>query len=284
MRLDQISAALVNSAIEIYLRLAYGDAVSRDKHVVHFPDVMTIREVLAAFVSEDTPLQTWALRLGSQDYPHMKFMLREAYMPGEFAFVVDRHDCFAFNRDILGQARWVELQSQNYRLKKTIEDLWFDEGIPTLRSLRERFFHRPGQAPVAGSGQILLVDNDFDAVAIMEMILARGGYECCRAGSVTEALKIINNGTVKLAGALIDLLLPDGMGPDVVMVLRGTKSTQNIPVIIMSGMPESELDYGAADAYLRKPFAAGELLNQLGDLIQRYYEADSELPDQALKS
>lgn len=277
MRLDQISAALVNAAIDLYLRLAYGDAASRDKHAVRFPEEMPVREVLAAFVSEDTPLQAWSLRLGSQDYPHMKLMIREAYMPGEFAFTVDRHDCFVFNREALGQARWAELQAQNYQLKKAIEEHWFNSGVPTLRLLREKFFNQPGRAAAADAAKILLVDNDADAVAIMDMILSRGGYSCCRAGSVAEALGLIEDGKVKLAGALVDLLLPDGMGPDIVAALRGSPQTQNIPVVIMSGMPESELDCGAADAYLRKPFSANEVLTLLNELIRRYYEADGKL-------
>ncbi len=274
MRLDQISAALVNAAIDLYLRLAYGDAVSRDKHAVNFPDNLPVREVLAAFVSEDTPLKAWSLRLGSQDYPHMKLMLREAYVPGEFAFCVDRHDCFAFSLETGGRSCWAELQSHNYQLKKAIEECWYASGIPTLRSLREQFFVQPLAAGLDEAGKILLVDNDTDAVAIMEMILSRGGYDCCRATSVGEAQQIIAEGKTKLTAALVDLLLPDGMGPDVVMSLRGGSATQNIPVIIMSGMPETELDYGAADAYLRKPFSANEVLHLLEDLIRRYYEAD----------
>lgn len=283
MRLDQISATLVNTAIDLYLRLAYGDAVSRDKHAVRFPDAMPMPEVLAAFVSEDTPLKAWSLRLGSQDYPHMKLMIREAYVPGEFAFCVDRHDCFAFSLETGGREKWAQLQANNYQLKKAIEEGWYASGIPTLRLLRERLFVQPVKS-TGEAGKILLVDNDIDAVVIMEMILSRGGYDCCRATSVGEAQAIIAAGEEKLTAALVDLLLPDGMGPDVVASLRGNAGTQNIPVVIMSGMPESELDCGAADAYLRKPFSANEVLHLLEDMIRRYYEADDGVLKESRKS
>lgn len=276
MTLDKITATLVNTAVEIYLQLAYGDAVSRNKHVVRFSDDMPVAQVLAAFVSEDTSLKAWSLRLGSQDYPHMKLMLREAYIPGEFAFCVDRHDCFSFNREEAGCQKWIDLQARNYRLKKSIEDAWYETGVPTLRLLRERLLSAAETRRIRSGAKVLLVDNDCDAVAIMEMILARGGYECCRAGSVAEARELTEREGETFLAALVDLLLPDGMGSDIVAFLRAETRTQNIPVIIMSGMPESEADCRAADAYLRKPFSAQEVLDALTGVIERYFEADGQ--------
>lgn len=277
MTLENITATLVNAAIDLYLRLAYGDAVSRNKHVVRFAEDMPVEEILSSFVSEDTSLKAWSLRLGSQDYPHMKLMLREAYIPGEFAFSVDRHDCFSFNQAEAGCQSWVDLQAKNYLLKKDIEDAWYEAGVPTLRLLRERLLAASETPHIRSGVRVLLVDNDDDAIAIMEMILSQGGYDCWCAGSVAEAREIIERDGGKIFVALIDLLLPDGMGSDVVAHLRACAKTQNIPVVIISGMPDNEVDCRAADAYLRKPFSAQEVLNLLKTMVVRYFEADGEL-------
>ncbi|WP_313583089.1 GGDEF domain-containing response regulator [Lacrimispora sp.] len=57
---------------------------------------------------------------------------------------------------------------------------------------------------------------------------------------------------------LLDIILPDTSGFDVLKDLKGTKSTQNIPIIVITGLDndndeEKALCLGAVD-YVRKPF------------------------------
>lgn len=280
MQLEEITAKIVNSAIDIYMRLAYDDVVSRNEHTIHFDESSTIEEVLSRFVSEDSSLKSWSLRLGSQDYPHMKLMLREAYIKGSFAFSVDRHDCFAFNRDTVGAEKWVALQEHNYKLKKSIEDTWYNEGIPCFRKLREGLMTQTDYFKAMKSGTILLVDNDQDALAIMELLLNKAGYQVQTAQSVKEAVKLINNVTEnneEYICVLVDLLLADGMGQDVIAELRANEATQNVPVAIMSGMPEEEVECGAADEFIRKPFSADNIETHLKKMISIDYDGGGKL-------
>ena len=79
-----------------------------------------------------------------------------------------------------------------------------------------------------------------------------------------------------MIAVLVDLLLPDGMGYDLISAMRGNSATQNTPVIIISGMSEGDVDTAAADAFLRKPFSAEDILSTIGNVVKKYYEADGE--------
>ncbi len=276
MDLGKITATLVNTAIDIYLQLAYGDAETREQHSLYFQEDTPLEQVLTSFVSEDTSLKAWSLRLGSQDYPHMKIMLREAYLPGQFAFSVDRHDCFDFSDNSVGCEEWRELQLHNYQLKKSIEDAWYEAKVPTMRNLREKCLSSSDVFRVMSGKKVLLVDNDSDAVAIVDMILTHGGYECVSAESLAESKEVIAAEGKELIAVLVDLLLPDGMGYDLISAMRGNSATQNTPVIIISGMSEGDVDTAAADAFLRKPFSAEDILSTIGNVVKKYYEADGE--------
>jgi DNA-binding response OmpR family regulator len=70
---------------------------------------------------------------------------------------------------------------------------------------------------------------------------------------------------------LVDLILPDGNGMELVKELR--ESDPDIPIVILTGVDTSEsvvrgLEEGA-DLYLKKPFTASELLAHLRALHRR---------------
>lgn len=269
-----MTASLANLAIEIYLRQAYDDAVLRKKHALEFDPSLPFEAILSRFDREDATLRRYALRLGSQRYPHMKLVLTEAYYPDEYVFLVDRHDDFSFTRKGPDFDAWLALKSRNYRLKREIEDAWYAMGIPTMRQLRETKFTQSDVLRVFSGHTILLVDNDPDGGAIMQLILTNAGFGCQWAKSMSEAILYITDPTnAKLCGlALVDLLLTDGTGLQIVKAIRAQPETQDIPILLTSALSESELLLQDVDGYLRKPFSADELVARVKDLVRMRFD------------
>ena len=77
---------------------------------------------------------------------------------------------------------------------------------------------------------------------------------------------------------LLDIMLPDENGYEIVRKLRANPLTEKIPVIMVTAKT-SELDLvrgldGGADDYVRKPFSLMELLSRVRALIRRTAEDD----------
>lgn len=272
MRLEELTASLVNTAIGLYLQVAYGDAVSRDKHARAFPPDMPVADVLGEFVSENAPsVPVWSLRLGSAQYPHMKLQIRGTSLPGEYVFGVDRHDCFSF--DDCGAPdldAWRELQANNHALKKAIESLWAAHGVPTERDLRARAA-APGAGATGNPGRetLLVVDNDPDATELIALQLRGAGYDVRTAAGMGEALAALKGPAAGVAGVLTDLLLEDGSGCELVAAIRADAGTADLPVALMTGMSNAPVKFRQAfDAFLRKPCSADELTAAVRSMLE----------------
>lgn len=102
---------------------------------------------------------------------------------------------------------------------------------------------------------VLLVDDEPDCHALVEAILrAWEGSELISAFDAQEGLTLAVNRLPDLI--LLDLLLPDCTGAEVLEQLRGNELTRSIPVIVVSILdPEDapEVASRAADAYVTKP-------------------------------
>jgi len=102
---------------------------------------------------------------------------------------------------------------------------------------------------------VLIVEDEFAIVDLLEMALADEGYRVLTAANGHQGLERL------VAGPRPDLVIADYMMPvlDGVGMLRAMRETEthrNIPCIIMSAMPEAyvrERIDGYA-AFVRKPF------------------------------
>lgn len=269
MKLEQITAALVNAAIETYLRLAYDEAGLREAHQVRFAPQTPVGELLSQFSRESVTPASYCLRLGCQWYPHMKMCLSESYFPDEYVFVVDRHDGFDFSMSGPGYEQWMGMRSRNHRVKLAIEEAWYAQGVPTLRSLREDRLSRSDIVREFRGDKVLIVDNDTDTAAIVEMILAEAGYASQWVSSVADVAQILEAGEGPFGLALVDVLLADGTGLDVARLLRGRAATQELPILLLSGLPEGEVDQSEVDGYLRKPYSSEQLLRLVESTLRR---------------
>ena len=106
-----------------------------------------------------------------------------------------------------------------------------------------------------GAAHILVVDDVAVNREILKRRLLRRGYEITEASGGREALEIIDREAIDLV--LLDIMMPDVDGLEVVRQVRQTRSTAELPIIMVSAKSFSEdvthcLELGAND-YVTKP-------------------------------
>lgn len=115
-------------------------------------------------------------------------------------------------------------------------------------------------APAAGTGaspcHILVVDDVADNRQVLERRLTRDGHRVSCAANGREALGLIQTGSFDLI--LLDILMPEVDGFEVLRRLKQSADTSDIPVIMISALDDLDsvvrcIEQGAED-HLTKPF------------------------------
>lgn len=112
---------------------------------------------------------------------------------------------------------------------------------------------------------ILLVEGDEDLLELMRTILLTEGYRVYCTSTAEEAFASLE--TVRPDLVILESMLSGIHGPEICRYVKGTPSTANIPIILVSSDAEASdeiagLDSGADD-YLTKPFNIGVLLARI---------------------
>jgi two-component system phosphate regulon response regulator PhoB len=118
--------------------------------------------------------------------------------------------------------------------------------------------------------KILVVDDEPEAVELVEFNLKQAGYEVITATDGAEALK---KARVVLPSLIVlDLMLPEVDGLEVCKMLRRDPATAGIPIVMVTAKAAEidrilGLELGADD-YVTKPFSPRELVLRLKKLLQ----------------
>jgi Response regulators consisting of a CheY-like receiver domain and a winged-helix DNA-binding domain len=118
---------------------------------------------------------------------------------------------------------------------------------------------------------ILVVDDESEIVTLVAFQLENAGYVVHGAYSGREAIDISLREPVSLV--ILDLMLPDISGLDVLATLRSRPETENVAVLLLTALREDSdrvrgLAMGADD-YLTKPFNPEELVLRVGAILRR---------------
>ncbi len=125
--------------------------------------------------------------------------------------------------------------------------------------------------------QILVVEDDAANREFLRRSLEENGYEPVLAGSLQEAEEKAQSSTFDCA--ILDLMLPDGDGIELIRRLKESGFTA--PILILSAkrsVDERVLGLQTSgDDYLTKPYAVAELMARLRNLVKR---AETVSPEQ----
>ena len=113
--------------------------------------------------------------------------------------------------------------------------------------------------------KILIVDDEDDILHFLELVLREKGYEVVTASGGHEALTKAQVDRPDLV--LLDIMMPQMDGWEVLKLLRVDEGTSHIPVAMLSARTEAKdrvqgLQEGAID-YICKPFSLQELLGKI---------------------
>jgi DNA-binding response OmpR family regulator len=118
---------------------------------------------------------------------------------------------------------------------------------------------------------VLVVEDDPHDWEIYGKILWYNGYDVFYAAEAEEGYRLAREHRPDLI--LLDLMLPKVDGLTLYRRIREDSSMADIPVVVLSGRPFSELGQAALDlgcrAYLEKPISPVEVLHRVEDLVGR---------------
>lgn len=117
--------------------------------------------------------------------------------------------------------------------------------------------------------RILIVDDDPLMCNLLTLTLHREGYETETVYNRQNALDYLSGSGVDLI--LLDIMMADFNGFQVLRALRADPSTATIPVILLTARVDSisqktGLDAGAVD-YLTKPITPDVLVSRVRDVL-----------------
>jgi DNA-binding response OmpR family regulator len=109
--------------------------------------------------------------------------------------------------------------------------------------------------------QVLLVDDNPAQLTIREMVLRRAQIDCHVATNATGALAFLRSaaGMEKIGTVITDHLMPGMDGVEFVRQLRSFN--KDLPVIVISGLPDADQEYQGLDVIFRlKPCEPDDLI------------------------
>ena len=120
-------------------------------------------------------------------------------------------------------------------------------------------------SPVSAKRKILVVDDEDDILHFLALVLREKGFEVVTASGGHEALTQAQIEQPDLV--LLDIMMPQMDGWEVLKLLRVDEETAHIPVAMLSARTEAKdrvqgLQEGAID-YICKPFSLKELLTKI---------------------
>ena len=130
-------------------------------------------------------------------------------------------------------------------------------------------------------GTILIVDDESANLDIIDKILQQSNHKTFTAESGEEALKILKKESAKIDLILLDLIMPEVNGIDLLKTLKDDNNTYHIPVIMLSALDEIDtivecISMGADD-FLIKPVNRILLHARLNNALEKKYFHDKEI-------
>lgn len=126
---------------------------------------------------------------------------------------------------------------------------------------------------------IYIVEDDTNIREIETIALRNSGYTVAAFETAKDFYRKVEERMPDLV--LLDVMLPDESGYEIVKKIRKTPTTRKLPVIMVTAKTQEidmikGLDDGADD-YIKKPFSVMELISRVKALLRRTLSEDTKL-------
>jgi len=126
--------------------------------------------------------------------------------------------------------------------------------------------------------KLLIIDDESSTSLLLRWLLKDEPYQTFTANSFNEAVNLLRKNAFHLI--LLDLIMPDVDGFEMLDYLKADKRLQKIPVIIVSVKSDREsieaaLRKGARD-YIVKPYNTRDLCNKIEIILETYLSTKTE--------
>jgi DNA-binding response OmpR family regulator len=208
---------------------------------------------------------------------YSEMLLEEADEHGLEAFTADLQKIHKAGKQLLGfindffEAPTTTDKAPAHIPKPATADGLFRESKPDT--------HSSSATHPTAPGRILIVDDNESNRDMLSRRLQHQGYDVCIADSGHKALTLLNTREVDLI--LLDVMMPEMDGHDVLKELKADSRWRDIPVIMISALDEIEsvvrcIERGAED-YLPKPFDPVLLRARIGACLEKKKLRDQEV-------
>ena len=111
------------------------------------------------------------------------------------------------------------------------------------------------------AAKILLIDDSETILRIVKSYLTKTGYEVVTASDAVSALSAL--GEIDPDVLITDIVMPDMDGYTLLGHIRKKKSSESLPVIVMSSKPKESIEdlfaFQDISGFLQKPFEKEEV-------------------------
>lgn len=119
--------------------------------------------------------------------------------------------------------------------------------------------------------RIYVIDDDEQLLRMVGLMLERGGHAVTLINNPVDGLERIK--TTKPDLLVVDVMMPNMSGHDIARQVRGTKSIEDLPILMLTARSqdidrEAALKSGAND-YLSKPVTSQELIEHVDNLLTK---------------
>ncbi len=119
--------------------------------------------------------------------------------------------------------------------------------------------------PVTEAPTVLVVDDEPDVLQVVKAQIERRGYRVVTASTAEDALSLCDHASISVM--VLDLILPDLDGTQLILQLRHRKQTTRLPIIVLTGShvgrAKAEILSNFAIPALSKPWQEEELLDRI---------------------
>ena len=118
---------------------------------------------------------------------------------------------------------------------------------------------------------ILIVDDEEDVLDLLQLVFETSGFAVRRASTGKSAVSSAWEQPPDVV--LLDVMMPEMDGWQVLRTLKGDERTRNVPVVMLSARAERRdkmigLQEGA-EGYIAKPFSPAEVVREVQSFLER---------------